>query len=351
MAQSALPGQPLYTWKLVSEQAWQSVSPDPVTTNLALAQRRIEEAVSVSGTQRAIALQGYETVLAHLKKQSNDNPSSINHMVPILTNQRKTLAKAGISVPKLDEFLRPHLPDSGGQRSKGAGLDTQPTSTSFDESLATPTSTLTPPQAPILNPSPTPASNPGDQYSKGVGNDSKPTSIFHEATIPTTVPAPAFHPTSMAATDCAQFTLGSFSLRYDLNIPVLTISLRVSAGQNTAYITSLILDWGRYDAANTGLSVKSIQIGGGDVLTTRFTNTSSSPTIWTTPNGNNTNNDIAAGGNAIVIQFSYAGTHPILVSASAFGISVTLSNGCPVLERAAATAAPSLSPIHTPGGN
>ncbi len=46
-AQSALPGDVLYGWKRTSEQAWLSVSPDPVGTKIILANRRLNEWIAV----------------------------------------------------------------------------------------------------------------------------------------------------------------------------------------------------------------------------------------------------------------------------------------------------------------
>lgn len=114
VAQSALPGQALYGWKLTSEAVWRAVSPDPVSTDLALARRRAQEALAVSGSQRKIAVQGYEEVLSRLARQSLNNPSIQTRIVPILTVQREKLEESGISVPKLDEYLSQPTPTPAG---------------------------------------------------------------------------------------------------------------------------------------------------------------------------------------------------------------------------------------------
>lgn len=69
LAQSALPGEALYPWKLASEQAWLYVAPDPLGANLALAERRIDEALASSGSPAAmeVALRGYDDILANLE--------------------------------------------------------------------------------------------------------------------------------------------------------------------------------------------------------------------------------------------------------------------------------------------
>ena len=47
-AQSALPGEPFYSWKRTSERAWRALSPNPVATDIILAERRLNEWIAVS---------------------------------------------------------------------------------------------------------------------------------------------------------------------------------------------------------------------------------------------------------------------------------------------------------------
>ncbi len=108
LAQSALPGSPLYGWKLASEAAWRAVSPDPVGTDLALAERRTQELLGVSGLEREVALQGYQEVLTRLK--SRTNPAAQERIISALVDQRERLAQAGITVPDLDEYLSSQPP-------------------------------------------------------------------------------------------------------------------------------------------------------------------------------------------------------------------------------------------------
>lgn len=108
LAQSALPGSPLYGWKLAGEAAWRAVSPDPVGTDLALAERRTQELLGVSRLEREVALQGYREVLARLKNQTD--PAVQERIISALVDQRERLAQAGITVPDLDEYLSSQLP-------------------------------------------------------------------------------------------------------------------------------------------------------------------------------------------------------------------------------------------------
>jgi hypothetical protein len=68
LAQSALPKDALYPWKLASEQAWLYIAPDPLGAKLTLTERRVDEALAVSGNPAAmeIALRGYDDLLADL---------------------------------------------------------------------------------------------------------------------------------------------------------------------------------------------------------------------------------------------------------------------------------------------
>ena len=109
-AQGALPGQPLYAWKLSSEQAWRAVSPDPVGVDLSLAERRTDEAIAVAAdpAREAQALNGYLEVLARL--QSQDEAGNEARILLALKLQQEKLSAAGISVPDLDHFTPPVFP-------------------------------------------------------------------------------------------------------------------------------------------------------------------------------------------------------------------------------------------------
>lgn len=104
-AQGALPGQPLYDWKLSSEQLWRVSSYDPVSVDLAIANRRTFELTSVYGnsTYESRALTGYQEVLTRLDSESNAlNKDRISYTLK--SNQLK-LSAAGIKIPELDKRL------------------------------------------------------------------------------------------------------------------------------------------------------------------------------------------------------------------------------------------------------
>ncbi|MBI2330819.1 MAG: hypothetical protein HYU84_01340 [Chloroflexi bacterium] len=68
-AQYALPGDLFYEWKLASENAWRMISPDPVKTDIAIANRRINEmnAVADDPVLMAQALENYLEVKTRLE--------------------------------------------------------------------------------------------------------------------------------------------------------------------------------------------------------------------------------------------------------------------------------------------
>jgi hypothetical protein len=108
-AQSAAPGHPFYAWKLTSERAWRAVSPDPVGTDLAIAERRVDELVSVAGhpDQRAQVLNAYLEVVARL--ESGMDAENMARVQMALDSQMGELNRSGIFLPQLDPELTPAL--------------------------------------------------------------------------------------------------------------------------------------------------------------------------------------------------------------------------------------------------
>jgi RNA polymerase sigma factor (sigma-70 family) len=104
-AQSALPGDILYGWKRTSEQAWRSLSPDPVGTDIFLANRRLSEWIAVQNdpARSANASDDYFDELANL--QSTGNAQTRARILPVLKIHRQRLNDSGISTTQLDNYL------------------------------------------------------------------------------------------------------------------------------------------------------------------------------------------------------------------------------------------------------
>jgi hypothetical protein len=106
-AQSALPGDLFYTWKLTSERVWRGFSPDTSDVDIVLANRRVKEIVATTNDPeyQARALHDYEEILTRL--QSDSTGDSDGEILSTLQSNQKSLKDAGLSVPKLDEYLIP----------------------------------------------------------------------------------------------------------------------------------------------------------------------------------------------------------------------------------------------------
>jgi len=106
-AQSALPGDSLYNWKLTSENVWRMTSSDQLGVDLTLSNRRVSELVVVSGNhaRQARVLENYEKLL--VKFNATKSAKDRARILPVLRTQHEALVKAGISTPEL-EALFPH---------------------------------------------------------------------------------------------------------------------------------------------------------------------------------------------------------------------------------------------------
>ena len=104
-AQSALPGDILYGWKRTSEQAWLSVSPDPVGTNIILADRQLNELIAVEHdpARRAEASSDYSAALTKLNLVSNATTSA--RVIPVLRTHSQRLANAGLPAAQVNNYL------------------------------------------------------------------------------------------------------------------------------------------------------------------------------------------------------------------------------------------------------
>jgi hypothetical protein len=95
-AQRALPGDTFYAWKLVSENAWRVISPDPVETDLAIAERRVDELIAVSGDPALYAqtLNAYLEIADRLRSEVNAQNEA--RIITVLDSQLKELNQSGI---------------------------------------------------------------------------------------------------------------------------------------------------------------------------------------------------------------------------------------------------------------
>jgi hypothetical protein len=101
LAQSALPDDALYRWKLLTERAWSALSSDAVGTEILFADRRVDEflAVSPDAARQVIALQGYEESLLRLKYGSTPEDAARIH--DMLARHRLLLQSADAAPPLL----------------------------------------------------------------------------------------------------------------------------------------------------------------------------------------------------------------------------------------------------------
>jgi hypothetical protein len=105
-AQSALPGDALYAWKRTSEQAWLSVSPDPVGTEIILANRRLEEWIAVGNdpARNAGALADYSSAISYLNTTSADAESR-TRLKAMIEAHKERVQQSGLSSTQLNNYL------------------------------------------------------------------------------------------------------------------------------------------------------------------------------------------------------------------------------------------------------
>ena len=107
IAQRALPGDTLYSWKLSSEYAWRTVSIDRLQTDLTLSNRRVKELVKVYSDEnrRTRAVANYQDMLVKFK--SDGDVGHQERIVPVLRFHQESLHEMGISIPALDDYFSP----------------------------------------------------------------------------------------------------------------------------------------------------------------------------------------------------------------------------------------------------
>lgn len=111
-AQTALPGQVLYDWKLGSEVAWRTLSPDPVGVDLTLAHRRAKElsVVAHDPARFGEARDEFHQVLDRLAAERD--PQNAEAIDNALQAHQKQLEKEGIKDSKLDDMVQGRGPKS-----------------------------------------------------------------------------------------------------------------------------------------------------------------------------------------------------------------------------------------------
>jgi len=104
-AQSALPGDQLYNWKLTSENVWRMTSSDQLGVDLTLSNRRVQEIVVVSGNQarQQRALENYQRLLVKFNATKDEKARA--RILPVLRAQQEALFKAGVQSPELDALF------------------------------------------------------------------------------------------------------------------------------------------------------------------------------------------------------------------------------------------------------
>jgi len=104
LAQGALPGDRLYEWKLASERAWRWTAADPVSLDIALAERRSREVLAVSThPERSLrARQEYQN--AEQVLISEIVPENEDRITTALQVQRESLEKSGITLSPVNEI-------------------------------------------------------------------------------------------------------------------------------------------------------------------------------------------------------------------------------------------------------
>ncbi len=164
-AQSALPGQPLYGWKRASEQVWRAVSIDPVGTDIAIANRRLNEWIATSDDPElsGSAMAGYLETMQRL--QATHNVATLSRMVPVIRAHRERLDNAGFANSDLGTYVTSELQTIpvivATQVAPTAipptltAIAIEPTQTQIPPTQVPPTATEIPPTATAIPPTPT----------------------------------------------------------------------------------------------------------------------------------------------------------------------------------------------------
>jgi len=106
-AQRTLPGEAFYGWKLASESAWRAVTPNPVGTDLTIAQRRVNELIAVQDSPALSleVLEAYLEVADRLKSEASVEEKAF--ILAVLDAQFEELNQAGIVPIEPEQTLVP----------------------------------------------------------------------------------------------------------------------------------------------------------------------------------------------------------------------------------------------------
>jgi hypothetical protein len=112
LAQTALPGDTLYGWKITSEQVLRKVHPDPLTVDLMIARRRADDLLRVmngNDQAKALALAEYQESLAQLA--TYNDPAAQEAISELLLEQKTNWDGRQVVVPELDKMLETMIDD------------------------------------------------------------------------------------------------------------------------------------------------------------------------------------------------------------------------------------------------
>lgn len=98
-AQSALPGDVFYPWKLASENVWRALSPDPVAVDIAIANRRIDEmnALADDPARWAEAYEGYLETVNRLRSELD--AKTLEEILPRIEFEQNLFEDPGQPIP------------------------------------------------------------------------------------------------------------------------------------------------------------------------------------------------------------------------------------------------------------
>jgi hypothetical protein len=117
LAQKALPGDTLYSWKLISESIWRGFQNNVLNADLALAERRVGELNAVSGFTdlEQIGVDGYVNLIGQIRLDLLTSPDSIERVNGIFTMHRESLsdlfANSQAHLPNPDELFSTIVPE------------------------------------------------------------------------------------------------------------------------------------------------------------------------------------------------------------------------------------------------